>query len=89
MSIQRHKELLPGLGPDATMLVVKKSKKSHAILMCAFHPIALREGHQRRIGCFRGAATSQLHDDSEGPAGYANKFSATGPKAGQDQTGHP
>src|SRR5438876_10661732 len=42
-----------------------------------------------RIGCFRGAATSQLHDDSEGPTGHANKFPATGPKAGQNQTGHP
>ncbi len=42
-----------------------------------------------RIGRFRGAATSQLHDDSEGPAGHANKFPATGPKTGQDQIGHP
>src|SRR5947208_9497744 len=44
---------------------------------------------QWRIGCLRGAATPQLHDDSEGPAGHANKFPATRPKAGQNQIGHP
>ena len=51
--------------------------------------VELTKGDQWRIGRFRGTATPQLHDDSERPTGNANKFPATGPKAGQDQTGHP